>query len=57
MDWLAQCQNNVTEWDITVSALGADSLVPQWGSTISCHECTQLQVGTHPDMTLAVPRT
>ena len=32
-DWLAQCQDNVTECD-GISGHGADDLVSQWGSTI-----------------------
>ena len=44
VDWLTQCQDNVTEWDI-----GSLCLVGQhYQVTMTTHECTLLQVGTHP---------
>ena len=49
-DWLAQCQDNATEWN------DAGSLVSQRGSTINHHEGTLSQVGIRPDMTLDVAR-
>ena len=53
-DWLAQCQDNITEDNI--SGHGAASLVSQWGSTIKSNECRLSQVCSGPDMTLDVAR-
>ena len=55
MDWLAQCQDNVTESDDDLSH-GAGGLVSQWGCTIIHREDTLSHVSTSPDMTLDVAR-
>ena len=51
-DWLAQCQDNVTKWDIT-------SWCWRPGYRMGQHyrSCHKSQVGTHPDMTLGIART
>ena len=55
-DWLAQCRDNATEWDIRVWCwFGACS--PSGASLLSHHECALSKFGTHPDMTLDIART
>ena len=54
-DWLAQCQDKVTEWD-TRSLCKQPGLpvMKQYKATITPH-C--YKVNSHPDMTLVVVRT
>ena len=52
-DWLALCQDNVTEWDIKSWCIWPGFPV---GNYHSHHECTLSEVITRPDMTLDVVR-
>ena len=56
-DWLAQCQDNVTEWDIRSWCWRSGLLVLVGQHYESHYECALSQVDTHPDMTLDVART
>ena len=55
-NWLAQCQDNVTEWDgYQVMVLVTWS--PSEAALLSCHECALSQVSVHPYMTLDFARS
>ena len=52
MDWLAQCQDNVTVGYEVMLLAGFPV-----GQYYSHHECALSQIGTLPDMTLDVAKT
>ena len=53
MDWLAQCQSNMTG---EVSSHGAGGLVCQWVALKGWYECALPQVRIRPDMIVDVAR-
>ena len=55
-NWLAQCKDNMTEWDIGSSWWQPDFPVGQYYDVSMSRECALCQVGTHPNITLNVDR-
>ena len=54
INWLAQCQDNVTEWDIMSWCLWVVLAVAQHQKVAMS---AQLQAGTHSDMTIGVAKS
>ena len=52
-DWLTQCPDNVTEWDIGSRCQQPDFRFPHGAALLSRNEHALVQVGTDPDMTIS----